>query len=240
MVLAKEFGDGKKPFSANEVGSLLKVSQGSPLFCASIIRLMRLSSCQLHQAIKLWNVPDGDGEAARHFVFARELEQLTERCKRILYATALLGRTSQIELQQVTGLPPRSIRDDLVKLREYHLLVDDQPDLAGGPDIALPPGLRLLQDVMRNSVKDPSAIERDCRNARQQITLQSTKAVAKAVSVFVNRVAALWSEGENTAALEVAKYANAQMKGQNGDVKCLVGSCYFRAPGRCKRSDARG
>ncbi len=172
-----------------------------------------------------WQVPNGDEEAARHFVFGRELDRLSDRLKRILYAVAILNQTSQIELQQVTGLPPRAVRDDIVKLREYHLIADEQPEMAGGPDITIPPGLRALSDVMRSSISDPSAVERECKAVRTQTMLQSTKAIA----IYVNRVAALWAEGSADDALDLAKYADKQTKGQNADISCLLASCFLRA-----------
>jgi hypothetical protein len=54
---------------------MFKASLGSPIFCTSIIELVKLGS-DINSAIKRWK--GKDGEEVREFAFKRELTQLTE------------------------------------------------------------------------------------------------------------------------------------------------------------------
>ncbi|MGA2345896.1 MAG: AAA family ATPase [Candidatus Sulfotelmatobacter sp.] len=197
-----------------------EVTDGSPTFAASILRLVSRGST-LDQSLSRWK--GADGESVRRFAFERELEHLTGSQLRTLYAACILGDTSALELQQILQSNEVLINDDIGALRNYHLVVSGS-DLPGGAGLRLPSSIRLLADIVKGRIHDPKSIERECEKVRHK-----TPAASSGVGHLTTRVMALWKSGQYQQALEVAQLAD-QRYADHADVKCLLGRAYLRLP----------
>ena len=130
------------PLNLNRQSDLMKrfrtVTDGSPTFAASIIRMLTNGE-QLEAALKKWK--GGGGEEVRKFAFKRELDKLSDSQVRSLYAACLLGETSFVELQSILQSNDRLMTDDIGLLRKYHLVALGE-DLPGGARIVIPSVVR--------------------------------------------------------------------------------------------------
>ena len=204
------------------------VTQGSPIFALSVLRLVNLGE-RLDVALTRWK--DADGLDVRRFVFERELNNLTESQLRTLYALTLLKNTSLVELQQVTKSPDTRLSDDVGELRKYHLLSFDT-ELAGGAQLIAPAGICLMSPIIQSKIRDPKRVERSCHEARKSMPETQTQ-----VGQFIHRAVALWKEDRTDEAFQVAKYACGRIP-KSADLKCLLGRAYLRlTPPRLKDAE---
>jgi len=205
------------PLNLNRYSALMKkfrdVTDGSPTFAASIIRMIT-SGEQLDAALRKWK--GSDGEEVRKFAFKKELGKLSESQVRSLYAAILLGETSFVELQSILQSNDRLMTDDIGQLRKYHLVALGE-DLPGGAKIVIPSSLQFVTGIIRERVRDPNRIERECVKARA-----GAPRIASEIGDIIRRVAALWQEKQFTSALELASVADQRFP-NDGDVKCLFG-----------------
>ena len=201
----------------NEVRRIHEASNGSPLFAASILRLVSLGE-SLGSAIKQFK--GAEGEEVRRFAFERELGDLTDSQIRTLFAAINLGRTTFIELLDVTHSNRTVLRDDLGRLREYHLLsvAGSLSDTArAGPLVEVPPIIGSMLDIIRKRVRDPSRIESACARLRRE----STDSVGE-VGRLIRQVLAFWTDGDSDLALETARRA-VKEHSDVADLWCLYG-----------------
>lgn len=196
-----------------------RVTDGSPTFASSILRLLRLGE-SLESALNQWK--GSDGQEIRRFAFKRELENLNDSQVRALYAASLLGDTSLLELRQVTLSSESLLKDDIGGLRQYHLLALGSEIPSGGSRLIVPNSIRLMSDIMRLRINDAKRIEKECAKARSG----STRLAADIGSV-IYRVIALWKDENTKEALEVAQWANKKYR-KDPDLKCLVGRAYLK------------
>jgi len=237
----KGFGEGEFSEFANmvaqerglrlndgELRRLHTASLGSPIFCASILRLVSLGA-ELNAAINQWR--GKEGEMVRRFAFARELEQLSDSQACTLFALCVLGETTQLELTQVLNEDDTQIARDLARLREYHLFaVSGNPST--GAKLETPEPLRLMTDVLRLRITDPSRIENECARARRNVPRLQSKAATAIASVL-----ALWKADDYEAALLAAEQAKKQ-SASNADVHCILGQSYLKVtPAKAEHAD---
>ena len=90
-------------------------AQGSPIFATSILLLAKYGET-IPKAIDQFS--GKDGEEVRRFAFAREIEALSDSEVRMLFATSLLGQTTQLELSQVLNIMVSRVRNDLFGLEK--------------------------------------------------------------------------------------------------------------------------
>jgi hypothetical protein len=194
------------------------VTDGSPTFAASILRLLLLGDL-LHDALERWK--GGEGEEVRRFAFDRELARLSESQVRTLYTLCMLGDTSTVELRLITESGEFLLRDDLGELRKYHLLALGA-ETPGGYRLGVPSGIRLMADLIRNRVRDPARIEKSCESARA-----GSAKLKVDVGRVVRRVVALWDDHKPREALEVAQ-AESKAHPTDADLRFFVGRAYLR------------
>jgi hypothetical protein len=207
---------------------LLKASLGSPVFCASILRLVSLGA-DINAAIQQWK--GRQGELVRKFAFERELEQLTESQARTLFALSALGETTQLELKQVLQVDDDQITNDLTKLRTFHLYAS-AGDPITGTKLEVPEPIRLMSDILRLRLIDPARIERECARTRSQVPK-----VKDRVAISIAAILALWRADEYDAALFSALQARKE-NSKSGDLSCIVGQCYLKiAPAKPEEAD---
>lgn len=194
------------------------ITDGSPTFAASIIRLVAHGQ-PLDSALSKWK--GADGEEVRRFAFERELSQLTDSQVRTLYAACLLGETSAVELQHVLQSSATLLNDDIGQLRNFHLIAMGS-ELPGGPRVELPTSIQLLADLMKKRIRDPNWIEKECEKIRDKAPDPSSD-----VGRFTARVLALWRDGKPKEALDLALVAEKTFP-THADIKCLVGRAYLK------------
>jgi hypothetical protein len=218
LVTAERIG---LPFNypKKQIQGFHRASSGSPTFASSILRLLQTGE-SLHDALVRWQ--GSDGEAVRQFAFKKELDNLTDSQIRTLYALCFLGESSQIELQQILQTNDAKFRDDLGELRKYHLLALAGEIPIGGARLEIPNTIRLMRDVIRDRVADPTRIEQECAKART-----GTPKLGIDVGRIVARVIGLWQEEKHDEALQVAKWAESKNP-TNPDIACLLGRSHMK------------
>ena len=210
------------------ISRLFKASLGSPVFCASIIRLVTLGA-DVNTAIKQWR--GRQGERVRKFAFERELEQLTESQARTLFALSALGETTQLELKQVLDVDDDDITQDLARLKEFHLYAS-RGDPSTGTKLEVPEPIRLMSDILRPRLVDPARIEKECARARSRVPKVKDK-VASAIAAIL----ALWKADEYDAALLSAEQAR-KANTKSGDLNCILGQSYLKVtPAKPQEAD---
>lgn len=204
-----------------------RVSEGSPTFASSILRLVSLGE-SIDKAIQKWE--RADGEEVRRFAFARELDQLTDSSRGVLFALCVLGQSTLVELSVVLTRSEHQIREDLAELRRYHLTTYGDAHLPGGSQIEAPGTLRMMVEILREKVRDPSRIEKNCAKARAK-----APKIGRDLRPQINTIAALWASERSDEALALALTLEREHP-DDGDVKCIVG----RAKLRTQPPDFRG
>jgi hypothetical protein len=208
-----------------------RVTEGSPMFAASILRLVKEGE-HFDSALTKWK--GSDGEDVRRFAFERELKLMNDSQIRTLYALCLLGETSQVELQEITQSSEKLLRDDIGQLQNYHLIAFATEIPRGGPGLVVPSGIRLMTDTIKKLLGGHNAkdIEQKVQRAGQIFPKPG-----KEVGGVVKRIVSLWQAGQADDALEVALKCDQDNK-DNADVKCLLGRAYLRAvPPNPRRAD---
>jgi hypothetical protein len=218
------------PFNrdSKQMRRLRDAAGGSPMFAASILRLMQLGE-SFDASLNRWK--GHDGEAVREFAFGKELDRISDGQARLLYALALLGDASQVELKAVTETSDLAFDRDIEGLRKFHLVTIDSSAPAGGSKVAAPSGVRQMITVLQKRVHAPRRIEKECerlRSAAQKAVRSSGGADSQDVADAVKRTMALWIENRDDDALEVAKFGVDRHK-RNGDLWCLYGRALLRA-----------
>jgi hypothetical protein len=96
-----------------------KATSGSPLFAASIVRLVKLGE-DVRVASQTWL--GQEGEEVRAFAFQRELKRLNIPQARLLFAALMLGETSANDLATILDVTVKNVRDRISELQAYHLI----------------------------------------------------------------------------------------------------------------------
>lgn len=197
------------------------VTEGSPTFASSVLRLVSLGE-GFDQALTKWK--GADGEDVRRFAFNRELDQLPDSTRNVLFALCILSDSTLAELSEVLSRTIQQIRDDFAELRKYHLISHTEASLPGGARITIPGSIRMMKEILRGKVRDYKKIETDCARARN-----STLRIRSELGSEIRRVTTLWGKGEFSDALEIALLLDRKFKDE-GDIKCLLGRAYQLIP----------
>lgn len=110
---------GCLPPVAKQIERMHTVTEGSPLFTESLLRLYRMGM-SIEEAIKQWK--GKLGEQARKAALQREVESLSLESKRILLACSLFGEASLTELKQATGYDDQRMQMCLSELQSLFLI----------------------------------------------------------------------------------------------------------------------
>ena len=212
------------PARASELKRLHEASNGSPLFAASILRLVALGE-PLSRAIKQYK--GADGEEVRRFAFERELEGPTDSQLRLLFAAVHLRDCSVAELVAATQSNRTIVRDDIAALRNYHLMSLGAPVdgfARDDPMISIPSEIAAMADIIRKKIRNPKRIETSCARINRDTETGDTK-----TSQLFQRVVRYWAEDDFSLAVEAAEYASREIP-KNPDVWCLLGRAYLKEP----------
>jgi tetratricopeptide (TPR) repeat protein len=198
-----------------------RVTEGSPTFASSVLRLVALGE-GIDNALTSWE--GSDGEAVRGFAFERELDQLPDSTRNVLFALCILSESTLVELSGVLLRSVQQIRDDFAELRKYHLIVHVETALPGGARITAPGSIRMMRDILKNKVRDPKKIETACARIRS-----SRKRVRSDLGFDIQRVVTLWAQGHPEDAKDLSEVLD-KSNPDDPDIKCLLGRAYLRLP----------
>jgi hypothetical protein len=214
----------------NDIRRLHEASSGSPLFAASILRLVALGET-LSSAIRQYK--GADGQEVRRFAFERELERLTDSQLRLLYAAINLGDSTFQELVEVTQSNRTMVRDDIASLRDYHLMAiaASLDDVARGTSrISVPAVIVAMADIIRQKIADPKRIATACARVRRAVKGHDT-----AAGRHIREVIGYFKEGDYERAVEAAQLGTKNCPA-SGDLWCALGRSYLS---RAKRGDLK-
>ncbi|UWR43297.1 putative DNA binding domain-containing protein (plasmid) [Phaeobacter inhibens] len=201
-----------------EVRMVYTASAGSPLFASSIVRLRYLGEA-IKDACEQWK--DQDGEDVRDAAFRRELERLSMQSSRVLFAVINLGRTSLGELETVTGLSRRKIRDTIGELQSFHLLSQSEETLnetvfSASKELIASGGI--LKRHIGIQARD---VERQCAKIRKSEGDQ-----VREIGIGISRIVRLWREENSDEALILAQKLQKDHP-KNADVSCVLAGAYL-------------
>jgi hypothetical protein len=206
----------------NEIKRLHKASSGSPLFAASILRLVALGE-SLSSAIRHYE--GAEGEEVRRFAFERELDRLTDSQMRLLYAAIHLGDAEFLELMEVLGVSRTTLRDDVGILRDYHLMAlsSSLDDLARGiSKVTVPNVIVAMADLIKKKISDPTRIEKSCAKVRS-----ASRSLDESSYKYVRQIVAAWREDDYETAVEVGQRGVKNVP-KSGDLWCALGRSYLK------------
>lgn len=198
---------------------LFDVASGSPLFAASIVRLIKLG-INPRELIETWK--GQDGEEVRRFAFEREINRLDTQQSRLLYAVLLLGETSVADVAEVLEITQRMARDRISELQAYHLISTATKN-NGDSTIFAPDELVAISTILKNHLgTDATSVERACARAREV-----SRTDDRTIGSKIRQIVAAWNANRLQEALVMAKELKSLQK-KNGDVANILGQAYLR------------
>lgn len=161
---------GLSELRPGEMKRLHKVSDGSPMFTESILRLV-ISGLQINQAVERWS--GEEGETVRSAALRREIEQLKPESRRILYALALVESASLTELRQITQYEENVLAKAIDQLSSL-FLVHSPRIVESERRFEVPASTgRLIIKLAPEIVNRPDQIEKGVKRALQKIPKRS-------------------------------------------------------------------
>lgn len=211
---------GIAPYTGNELEELFEASSGSPLFAASIVRLVKLGEDR-REVVEKWK--GADGEEVRSFAFERELARLDAIPSRVLYAVILLGETTLNDVAEVLDMPVRSVRDQVSELQAYHL-ISTITRTHGDSAISVPSELQAVLDLIKDQLgATAQAVEAAVARAHEKSGNQERQ-----VGAGIRTIVRLWAADQRDEALIIAQELSKKFN-ENGDAASILGSAYLRA-----------
>ena len=201
----------------------LKESGGSPLFAASIVRLVH-GGLSLDEALNRFR--GKEGEEVRSFAFEREIGRLAQGQLRCLFALIQIAPCSRVELADVLEVSEDQLLQDMGNLRDFHLVERDDSTSARGREYNLEGYVKLLGNLVEAKIADPRKIERRCKEIRG-----GKKARRDDVGKIIGQAVSLWRIEDHEGALNFLLGQRKLRKNEafTSDLKCLLGRAYLRA-----------
>jgi hypothetical protein len=201
------------------LNELFEATHGSPLFVASIVRLVK-SGDNLRNVVDTWN--GQEGEDVRRFAFERELKRLDTSQARLLYAVLLLGQTSVNDLAAVLDITPKVVRTRISELQAYHLLATSEKR-GGDTTIFAPSDLVSISEIVRKHLgPQAETVEKACAKAEEQ-----SRAASRSVGLGIRGVLRLWEQDRHPEAIILARELRDKYP-TNGDVASILGAALLR------------
>lgn len=217
------------PYRGAEFEDLFEASSGSPLFAASILRLVRLGENR-REVIEKWK--GRDGEEVRSFAFERELVRLSGIEARVLYAVLLLGETTLADIAEVLDMQPRAVRDNVAGLQAYHLMATIGKE-RGDATISVPDELQPVAGLVRSQLGEAArTVEAAVARAHERSGNQERQ-----IGSGIRSIARLWGAEQ----FEEAQIAAAELRRRfptNADAASILGAALLRTrPPRYREAD---
>jgi hypothetical protein len=209
-----------KEIKGRDIDGLFEATSGSPLFAASIIRLLSLGE-NLKDVVETWR--GQEGEDVRKFAFEREIQRLNTVQSRLLYAVLMLGETSVNDLASVLDVTPKVVRDRISELQAYHLL-SITTKLTGDATIFAPSDLLAVTGILKAYLgSNARAVESACARAQERSSTDSRE-----IGAGIRKVVAAWNMGNVDAALLLAQELRKRFQ-KSGDIANVLGQAFLKA-----------
>lgn len=186
----------------NKHEKLHRVTDGSPLFTESLVRLIKLG-CSVDEAINRWKGESGDD--ARHAALVREIKLLSLESRRVLYALSLMVEASATELRQVTGYTLNKFEHCVNELSSLFLLktppiIQTEQRYSVSSNTAV-----LVSQNAADLLADPRVIEKNIKELRSSSTQRKARELSRTIGMSINQSIALIRDGRGEEALETIK-----------------------------------
>lgn len=220
---------GITPYAGQDLEDVFEASSGSPLFAASIVRLVKLGEDR-REVVEKWK--GADGEEVRSFAFKRELRNLDAMPSRVLYAVILLGETTLADVAEVLDMPVRTVRDQISELQAYHL-ISTITRTHGDSAISVPSELQAVLDLIKDRLGTTAhTVEAAVARAHEKSGNQERQ-----VGAGIRTIVRMWGADQRDEALIVASELSKKFK-ENGDAASILGSAYLRVrPAKYRDAD---
>jgi tetratricopeptide (TPR) repeat protein len=203
----------------NWVDEIHTASKGSPIFIASILRLVSFGE-DLKTVITNWR--GKDGEEVRRFAFKREIDSLSYSDWRVLFVIQLLSTTTFEELTDLLAEDRQSLQRSLIKLSQFHMFSGDG-NPATGAQLTVPEPIRLMVDITAGNLNAADAEE-----LRKKCARIITRAVdgQSDVSRIIRAVTLLWKRRRYSEALIEAQRV-VKLHPKSGELSAILGRTYL-------------
>ncbi|WP_161633187.1 MULTISPECIES: RNA-binding domain-containing protein [unclassified Labrenzia] len=220
---------GVQPYRGAELDEIHDASSGSPLFAASIVRLVKLGENR-REVVEKWKGRDGD--EIRRFAFERELARLSGMEARVLYAVLLLGETTLGDIAEVIEMQPRAVREYIASLQAYHLMSTISKG-HGDTAISVPDELQAVVELVRGQLGDTARlVEVAVGRAHERSGSQERQ-----VGAGIRSIVRLWNDERFDEALIVGKELRKKFP-TNGDAASILGAALLRTrPPKFREAD---
>jgi KaiC/GvpD/RAD55 family RecA-like ATPase len=218
-----------EPYVGRDLSEIFEASSGSPLFAASIVRLVKLGENR-RDVVAKWH--GSDGEEVRSFAFQRELERLTSMEARVLYAVLLLGETTLSDVAEIVDMQPRAVRDQIAGLQAYHLMAT-VTNRRGDSAISVPDELQTVVELVRTRLgASAKQVEEAVARAHERSGNQERQ-----VGTSIRTIVRLWEADRFDEAVITAQELRTKFP-RNGDAASILGASLLRTrPPRYREAD---
>lgn len=209
------------PLDSSKVDHLHEVSDGSPLFTDSLLRLERRGQ-PLNKAIQQWR--GEQGMEARKAALKRELDYLSKPARRVLYVISLLKGCIYPELIRIVDYTEQTLGDALVELSSLFLI--NLPTVAKQASYTVDPNTALLVMEIAPSLSiDHSALMAKAKSTGSDAIGLTTQRRSQTVGLAIAQSSALARTGDAKGALEIIQ--NAAKKLSNPHIDLLLAKGRF-------------
>jgi len=219
--LWSQLGSKLPPLKTKQIERMWIVTDGSPLFTESLLRLCRLGM-PLETAMRDWKGKRGN--VVRQAALQREIEHLLPESRRVLLACALMGEASMTELKRATGYDDQRMMVCLEDLSSL-FLVYAKPFVKQEPRFAVSNNTgRLVLEKKKMLVTDPVALEKAVAGLRRGRVGKDAMIVRRSVGSAILQAEALLKDNKSEDALETLDAALNEYR-DNPDLLLARGRC---------------
>jgi len=202
-----------------KVSQLRDITDGSPLFTDSLLRLERRGST-IEQAVAQWK--GHKGLEARKAALQREIQQLSREAKRALFVISHIKSASFVELSQILGYADQTLGDALQELAGLFLV--SAPAIGREARYTVEPNTGLLVLELSHTLGiDHTALVAATKRARTDAIGLGLQKRSGIVGLAISQAIALLAKGDAKAALGTVVAASRQLSRPNADLLLAVG-----------------
>ncbi|MCX5998037.1 MAG: NB-ARC domain-containing protein [Chloroflexi bacterium] len=209
------------PLKSRQVDRMFGVTDGSPLYTESLLRLCRLGM-NIDDAMTQWSKKLGS--EVRKAALEREVGNLMGESKRVLLACTYMSEASLTELKQVTGYDDERMMLCLEDLKSMFLVsakqfIEKEPRFAVSNNIA-----RLILEQQEMLVPDHVALEKAVAGRRVRGGTRNSMLIQRAVGAAVGQAIALIRATQHDDAVQTIESALKEYH-NNRDLLLARGRC---------------
>lgn len=199
---------------SSKVDHLLEVSDGSPLFTDSLLRL-EMRGLTLNKAIHQWK--GQQGMEARKAALKREVDYLSKPARRVLYVISLLKGCIYPELARIVDYAEQTLGDALVELSSLFLI--NMPAVAKQASYTVDPNTALLvMEIAPSLGIDHSALLSKAKSTGSDAIGLTSQRRSQTVGLAIAQASALARTGDAKGALEVIQAASKKLTNPHIDL----------------------